>query len=109
MSERYCSILNCPVVDPHYHTARGIEFSRMELIEVLAERDALKAERDRLIKETFALSEDRDAWKQKAERLAGALSWFSEEYERGERKGYDMKVTPEMNEEAKAALDEYEQ
>lgn len=44
MSEKLCSLKNCDVIDSHYHTTKGIEFSRMELIKVLAERDCLRAQ-----------------------------------------------------------------
>lgn len=38
-------------------------------------------------------------------RLREALEWFKEEYERGERKGYEAKITEDMYKLAKAALD----
>lgn len=39
----YCGHLNCPVIDPHHHTAKGTEFSRMELIEALVKIDTLES------------------------------------------------------------------
>lgn len=154
MTERLCSILNCPVVDPHYHTARGTEFSRMELIEVLAERDALlsiansrletieklKAELEEAKKEIDemqepmscnhaqaemqpsdegqdicvacylqrGLEEDRDAWKSKAEKLAGALR-FLRDYTYTDAEGPELRSQNQRcHTMAKAALAEFE-
>lgn len=40
--KQLCDSIGCINVDPHYHTAKGIEYSRMELIEVMVERDKLE-------------------------------------------------------------------
>lgn len=42
--KQLCNSIGCINVDPHYHTSKGIEYSRMELIEVMVERDRLAKE-----------------------------------------------------------------
>jgi len=45
---------------------------------------------------------------QAADALAEALEWVCVEYERGERKGYQAKISSEIDEEARQALAAYE-
>lgn len=72
--------------------------------ELRVELDSLTKESSRWYDGWAQAQADRDAWRQIASKMQEALSWISEEYERGERKGYDMKVTPQMNGLAKEAL-----
>lgn len=93
----------------------GMEDWETSFRELEAERDRLKAELE-INKEVCDLNHktieeyqtELHALKSLAEKMREALSWISEEYERGERKGYDMKMTPQMNGLAKEALAIYE-
>lgn len=55
IQSKHCNLIGCVIVDPHYHTAKGTEFSRMELIEVINERDLWKMRSDDAEKEIVRL------------------------------------------------------
>jgi hypothetical protein len=92
----------------HGSLARSCQICEIEsaLAAMTAERDGLLAKMIERNSELIVANETISAMKSRAERMEKALEWFVDEYERGERKGYDAKITADMVANAKEALDD---